>query len=62
MLVFCLIVYIAGISILFYEQSLHGDIDVVDILLWPVIVMMMGSIILAALLWQMFRKIKRRCK
>jgi len=32
-----IIIYIIGIGILFYEQSLHGDVDVVDILMWPVI-------------------------
>ena len=47
-----ILIYIIGIGILFYEQSLHGDVDVVDILMWPVIAMMVVSIA-CALLWQM---------
>ena len=57
-----ILIYIIGIGILFYEQSLHGDVDIIDILMWPVIAMMIVSIACAVLMWQVFYHVKRKYK
>ena len=56
-----ILIYIIGIGILFYEQSLHGDVDIIDILMWPVIaVFVFFGVVLPDWFEGVLEKIKER--